>query len=122
MKVYVSHASCFDFRAKLYEPIKREFASSHTIILPHEAESDFNSKATIQTSDLVIAEVSYPSTGQGIELGWADASGVPILCIYWAGSQVSSALKFVTDSFIAYDTAEDMVDKLRQWLSTSQTR
>lgn len=39
-------------------------------------------KDIIKTCDLMIAEVSLPATGLGIELGWAKAFKVPILCMY----------------------------------------
>ncbi len=59
----------------------------------------------IEKYDLVIAEVSLPATGLGIELGWADYSNTPILCIYEKGSKFSSFLKFITNNFIEYDNS-----------------
>ena len=37
------------------------------------------SKEVIRTSDLVIADISYPSTGVGIELGWADCFNIRVI-------------------------------------------
>ena len=74
MKIYISHSTGFDYQKELYEPIKNsELYNSHEIIFPHDKSSEVsNSKEVIKGCDMVIAEVSYPSTGMGIELGWAD--------------------------------------------------
>lgn len=71
----------------------------------------------IKNCDLVIAEVSIPSTGQGIELGYASYSKTPIVCIYEKGAKVSSSLKFITDKFIEYENTEDMIEKVREFIS-----
>jgi nucleoside 2-deoxyribosyltransferase len=93
MKVYVCHSTAFDFRAEFYEPLKREFTTAHEIIFPHDSDTDFNSSEAIRTSDIVLAEVSFPSTGQGIELGWANAAGVPIVCVHKTDAKPSGALQ-----------------------------
>ncbi|RYF28728.1 MAG: hypothetical protein EOO17_04300 [Chloroflexi bacterium] len=62
---------------------------------------------------MIIAEVSLPSTGQGVELGWADMYKIPIICIYKSGSKPSSALRFVSSKSIEYSDEKDMIEKLR---------
>jgi hypothetical protein len=116
MKIYVCHSTAFDYEAELYEPLKREFATMHEIILPHDSGADFNSSEVIKTSDIVLAEASYPSTGQGIELGWADAAGVPIVCIYKADAQPSGALRHIAKDLVSYVDEVDMVGKITQLL------
>lgn len=115
MKLYLSHASNFDYQEELYEPLKRS-AVGRQVVFPHD---DFivNTRETIRASDVVIAEVSYPSTGQGIELGWANAADVPIVCLFKVGHEYSSSLPFVSDTFIGYSSPEDMVSKLQGWLA-----
>lgn len=114
MKLYLSHASGYDYKSELYEPLKRSVATEHEILFPHdEHENGVISREVIPTCDAVLAEVSYASTGQGIELGWADASEVPIICFFRAGSKVSSALTFVSNRLIEYEAKEDMIEKLR---------
>jgi len=97
MKIYLSHSSSFDFEDQLYKPLKDSLLiKSHQFFFAHDKENiDTKSKEIIQNSDLVIAEVSYPSTGQGIELGWADIQKIPVLCLYSSGSTFSNSLKFV---------------------------
>ena len=96
MKIYISHSSEYDF-------------------LPHEAKT-VNTKDIISKYDLVIAEISLPSTGQGIELGWADYTKTPILCMYEEGAKISSSLKYITNEFIEYESVEDMIKKIRNFI------
>lgn len=117
MKIFVSHSTGFDYIELLYKPLK-EFFNENAIgfILPEEKQS--NSKQAISSCDIFIAEVSYPSTGSGIEIGWADMLNKPIYFIYITGSKPSSALKYVSDKFIEYDDIEDLKVKLKNLLHT----
>ena len=84
MRIYVSHSTTLNYRHSLYSPLKTSVLwQQHYFILPHDEQSDpINSKAIISEVNLVIAEVSYPSTGFGIELGWANIANRPILCLH----------------------------------------
>lgn len=114
MKFYVAHSSGYDYKTELYEPLKAAFASEHEMFFPHDTEAQgVKSKDIIPKCNAVLAEVSFPSTGQGIELGWAAATGVPIICFFRAGSSPSSALRFVSDNMVEYSSPEDMVAKIR---------
>jgi nucleoside 2-deoxyribosyltransferase len=113
MKIYLAHSREFDFANELYQPIQSsELFQKHSWILPHVDNSFINSKEVIQNSDLVIAEVSYPSTGLGIELGWAESFGKKLICFYKENSKISSSLNSVCSSFIEYENSEDLVQKL----------
>ncbi|MFB6216879.1 MAG: hypothetical protein ABEJ72_07940 [Candidatus Aenigmatarchaeota archaeon] len=59
--------------------------------------------------DLVVADVSRPSTGLGIELGWADFFQVPILLIAEEGAEPSRSLEAVGDEIRFYEDGADMV-------------
>jgi hypothetical protein len=41
----------------------------------------YNSRESLKTVDIFIAEVSYPATGLGIEIGFTSLYGKRILCI-----------------------------------------
>ncbi|MBP9667953.1 hypothetical protein KBD87_04080 [Candidatus Saccharibacteria bacterium] len=112
MKIYVCHSTAFDYKTELYEPLKSHFGASHDLVLPHEAESDFHSKTVINSSDLILAEVSYPSTGQGIELGWADSAQKPIICFHRSDVHPSAALQYISSAITTYHDTDDMIDKL----------
>lgn len=116
MKIYVSHSTAYDYTAELYEPLKREFAGLHEITFPHDAGTDFNSSEAIKSADLVLAEVSYPSTGQGIELGWANVARVPIVCIHKSGTTPSSALRHIAKEIVGYADEADMINTVSRLL------
>lgn len=117
MKVYISHSSEYDYINKIYNPIKNSnLNEKNNFVLPHESKIT-NTKDAIANSDLLIAEVSASSTGQGIELGWANYANTPILCIYEKGSKISSSLKFITNEFIEYENCEDMIEKIKAFIN-----
>ncbi len=118
MKIYIVHSSEFDYKKEFYVPITQlNKNNEHEIIFPHErSHNPISSKKIIQQCDLVIAEISYPSTGMGIELGWADGAQIPVLCIHKKDVQPSSALPFVFNDFVEYTDSKDLVDKLTKIL------
>lgn len=118
MKLYVSHSTGFDYKTELYAPLKHAFANKYEVFYPHDTVAVHNSKVMIEECDAVLAEVSYPSTGQGIELGWANASGVPIICFYKVGESHSSAVKIISGDIYEYSSAEEMIEKLNSRLLT----
>ena len=117
MRIYISHSSEHDYINEIYNPIKNSNLNEiNNFVLPHESKIT-STKDIIASSDLVIAEVSIPSTGQGIELGWANYCKTPIVCIYEKGAKISSALKFITNNFIEYEDVNDMIDKIKEFIS-----
>lgn len=118
MKIYISHSSEYDYISKIYNPIRNsKLIQSNIFFLPHEDKSKIvNTKDIISNYDLVIAEVSLPATGQGIELGWANYAKTSILCIYQKGAKISSSLEFVTNHFIEYEDINDMVNKISSFI------
>jgi|WetSurMetagenome_2_1015567.scaffolds.fasta_scaffold1503864_1 hypothetical protein len=114
MKIYVTHSTSFDYQNELYKPLRNsELNLNNEITLPHEKSSAlFDSKNYMQNCDLVIAEVSYPSIGQGIELGWANMYDKRIICIYKSGSKTSSSINAVSKEIYAYSTADDLISVL----------
>ena len=120
--IYVSHSSLVNYKDLLYTPIKSSnLMPTYKFIFPHERNSEdlFDTKKLFLSGkcNLVLAEVSTPSTGQGIELGWANDLNIPIVCIYQKGSTITSALKTVSNKFIEYDDLDDMIQKITIYLS-----
>lgn len=113
MNIYFSHSKKFDYKKELYEPLRNsELAKHHRFIFPHEeSEKPYPTKELFQSKkcNLVIAEVSFPATGQGIELGWADVNQIPIACIYLTDSKISESLHVVSDLFFPYKK-ESLID------------
>lgn len=112
MEIYVAHSRAFDFRNELYLPLRQSLLNKeHNLVLPHESGGAFfNSEDYIRkTADLLVAEVSEPSTGLGIELGWANAYGVPIILVYREGSKLSKSLGAVANQTIEYGGGDELV-------------
>jgi len=117
MKIYFGHSKGFDFKNELYKPIRGSALNrEHEILFPHETDEFFNSKDRIKNCDLMIAEISYPATGLGIELGWAEMLKTPVLCVYRKGHKISGSLKVVTKDFIEYENTEDLVEKITKFI------
>ena len=64
----------------------------------------------------MIAEVSHPSTGLGVELGWANSFGVRIICIFQKGCVLSKSLSAVTDKFVEYSNEREMTEGIEEQL------
>ena len=119
MNIYVAHSREFDFKNELYLPIRdSNLFKDHKVILPHDlSEKSFDSKMFfLNDCNLLIAEVSYPSTWLGIELAWANEYKVNILCIYKRWTKPSWSVKAVTDDLIEYtdDNLISIIEK-RVW-------
>lgn len=120
MKIIVTHASSFDYEKEFYEPLRNAVeGTSHELIFPHIWHAQNKStKEFLNGADLVIGEVSYPSTGQGIEFGWADMLNVPILFLRKQGAKSSSTLKYLKGDFLEYTNPEDLVQKVRSYFAS----
>lgn len=74
-------------------------------------------KKTVENCKLVIAEVTNPSTGSGIELGWAISNRKPIICLAKKGAKVTSLIKGPANSglvyLIRYENEKDALDQLK---------
>lgn len=120
MKLYFAHSRHFDYQLELYLPLRESpLNDQHEIVLPHDPPGkDEKSRDEIKGCNIVFAEVSLPGTGLGMELGWADAAGVPIVCLYKSGSQVSNSLAYITETFIEYTDSKDLVEKITRYLAS----
>lgn len=120
MKIYVTHSSSFDYQNELYKPLREsDLNNQHQIFLPHEEQAEpVSSKILIQEVDIMLAEVSFPSTGQGIELGWADAFGTKVIFLHKKDHKYSSSIKIISDDIFEYDDSADLISVLSGLLSS----
>jgi len=115
LNIYAAHSSNIDFE-KYYQVLKdSELHTEHNIIYPHdETEEQFDSYTFFHTDcDLIIAEVSAPSTGIGIELGWAYDADIPIIAIHSIDSKPTQAIFEVTKMVYEYDSDEELISTLK---------
>lgn len=120
MDIYVGHSSTLNYKKNLYQPIKdSKLSEKHNIVLPHEnSDKQFNSREYLENKcDILIAEVSNPSTGLGIELGWAKIYEVPIICVHTEESDPSSSISKVTDRIKRYQDSEELVEIIEKSIS-----
>ena len=120
MKIYVSHSSKLDYVNDLYEPLRNSFlAKSHEFLFPHERSLDLFPTRELfarRGCDLVFAEVSFPSHGQGVELGWAYNDGIRIIMASRPEAKLSVVLPELCKEMFTYTDAEDLIAKLSKFL------
>lgn len=115
MKIYVGHSSDLDYE-KLYSFLREsDLDEEHEIILPHrDSNEPFDSRTYLKEEcDLFVAEVSKPSTGLGIELGWADIFKVPVLCVHREDAEISGSVHVVADEVKSYGAEEELPDLIK---------
>jgi hypothetical protein len=113
MRIYCAHAASFDYKNEWYVPLESLQNDGHVLTFPHKTTEFTNTKELIAYGvDLMLAEVSYPSTGLGIELGWANANDVPLLLVYRAGTTPSRSLNALNAKIVTYIDSEDLLRQL----------
>lgn len=116
MKIYVAHASGWDYETQLYDILAKAELGVE-LVFPHRDQTIMaHSKPIIETCDLLLAEVSRPSTGLGIELAWAHAASIPILAVHQASLTPSAAIHAVTKNIHAYVNVYTLVTLVRDFL------
>lgn len=114
---FVSHPSGGTQHTPTFFSAINTFAVSHSdvieIIFPHDTQEGVKlTREQIEGAELVLVEVSISSTGSGIEMGWANAAGKPIIAFHQGGSQPSPAMQFVAKAIQVYVTEEDILQVL----------
>lgn len=114
MKIYLVHSSKYNFREELYKPLQNsDINKKHEIIyLYDQTDKPGSTKDLIKSCDLVIAEVSFSSMGVGIELGWASAFNVPIICAHKPGKVGSQFLDIISDHIFEYNDNDSLISRL----------
>ena len=114
MKIYIGHSSDIDYINKIYNPVKNDLElMKHEITLPHEKLNNNNRRDYYQNFDIAICEVSKPSTGLGIEMGFFFDNDIPIYCLYEKGMNYSKSIEVVSDTIIEYSGVEDFILKIK---------
>ena len=115
MQVYLAHATSFDYQQELYAPLQQLSIPQVKLIFPHlQTAQPIHSKQLIAASHLILAEVTYPSTGMGIELGWAEQLVKPIYALYREGCTYSSSLKLITTAIYSYQDVQQLCAIVRE--------
>lgn len=114
MKIYLVHSSKYNFREELYKPLQNsDLNKKHEIVyLYDQTDKPGSTKDLIKSCDLVVAEVSFSSMGVGIELGWASAFNVPIICAHKPGQIGSQFLNIITKHIFEYSDNHSLISHL----------
>ena len=118
LDIYVTHSSKMDYKNKLYNPLlASKIAKENNLILPRLPQfSSLDTKDILINSDLLIAEVTYPATGVGIEIGRAEVSGVKIVCLLKKGEKASRSVTRICEDIIEYDSEKEMIFKVTNYI------
>ena len=110
-KIYIAHSTHFDYENELYAPLSE--IKNFQFIFPHQQGSKPKySRDVIKSCALLLAEVSVPSLGTGIEVGWANAYGIPVVFMHKKDIKISSSLKLVSSNFLEYDDLAQKKEKI----------
>lgn len=114
MRIYVAHATNCDYTNEIYKPIRLDNElKKYEIILPHEEENFIHNRDYYANFDIAICEISNPSIGLGIEMGFFFDSNVPIYCLYKKGCSYSKSILAITNNIIEYTDNDDFMDKIK---------
>lgn len=112
MKIYFAHSKQLENPQQIYSRL--ESLTEHNFIFPYKDSSNpINSKEIIKSIDLIITEVSYASTGLGVEIGWAESFNKPVICVYKKGSVISNSLKLIKAQLIEYSNIDELEQILK---------
>ena len=119
MKIYLAHSAKIDYKNELYEPIRKsKLNNAHEFIYFCDDPNykDKSSKDVILKCDLMIAEISVPSTALGIEIGWANISGIPIILITKDEAQIKGYMHTIAEMILVYKNKIELIEKLTEIL------
>lgn len=116
MKIYISHSRNFDYKKELYEPIKEsDLVKKYDFVFPFaDTDTPLGSELieVLKECDVIVAEISHASTGQGMELAWGSIFDIPIIGIYKEGANVSNSMPLVSNKLLMYTSQQNMIDDI----------
>jgi hypothetical protein len=120
LKVYFSHSRDpnFDYLS-MYSFLGSNFVDIEWFF-PHQKSQDpapIKEMLLAKRIDLVLAEVSYPSHGQGIELGYADMLSVQIVCIHLSDQKISGSISAISQSILQYKDLDELKEIITEQIT-----
>ena len=136
MKIYFAAAiSAGRDYAEVYREIVRELKElGHEVLTEHVADPQVLSKEKdvsarevyerdirlLQQADLLLADISKPSTGVGYEIAYALQIGKPVISVYLKGLRMTKMITGNPDprlTVYAYESTSQLLNELPQLLS-----
>lgn len=141
MKIYFAAAIS---AGRKYAPIYKEIVidlkkEGHQVLTEHVADLnvlnlELNRPAPevyerdikkLRMADLMVAEVSKPSTGVGYEIAYMLALQKPVICLYLKSLIMSKMITGNSDplcSVYSYESTNELLDKLPEWVKKINRR
>ncbi len=92
------------------------FVDAYSFISSEEKQMMAKAMLDIDSSDLLIAEVSDKAIGIGVEAGYAKAKGKPVIYLRHTDAEHSTTLAGTSDYQIIYRSVEDLRTNLGMML------
>ncbi|AJD93485.1 hypothetical protein JMA_41680 (plasmid) [Jeotgalibacillus malaysiensis] len=121
MNIYVGHSKQMNYKEELY-PVLKKIGDEMGVrfILPHDESLElYPSKEVLPTCDYMLADISLPALGLGIEIGWANMMDIPVFFIHKSDSELSHSVKAVSQNIRQYDSIDDLESVVREWVLNS---
>ena len=125
MKVYFAHSrshknEVLDLYQKLKEGLKNVPVS--LLSFPFDVRTDNlsdkklmeKSFQEIDSSDLLLVDLSNKSIGAGIEAGYAKAKGVPVVYVIKRGLPIKRTMSGIASYIIEYNSPSDVIDWFKE--------
>lgn len=118
LDIYVTHSNKIDYKRRLYTPLlESKIGKENNLILPHSKEyENVDTKNILINCDLLVAEITVPGTGIGIEIGRAESNNVSIVCLLKKGEKQNNSVRRMGIRVLEYLDEKDMIFKLNKYI------
>jgi nucleoside 2-deoxyribosyltransferase len=118
LKIYFIHSTKYDYNELIYKPVLlSNICVMQDLILPlTDSYKNKYAKDLINSSDIIIAEVSKFSFGIKIELKWALESGKPIL-FYSLTNKVPLFLRKYVNNLAKTDETNSSINLIENFIN-----
>jgi nucleoside 2-deoxyribosyltransferase len=96
------------------ECVRQSLSPRHEVHFPPEFEGKrVSSKKAVEGCDVLLADVSLPSTGVGIELGYAEFLGKQVILLKESDKPLQASVAMLSKPCIDYFDFQDLSEKLK---------
>lgn len=86
---------------------------SHRVMTLDKEKLILEQHHAIRESDFVVAEVTKPSHGVGMEIALARVLGKPVICFKKRGAHISNTIYSIANLVIEYKNVKDFIEKIK---------
>lgn len=123
-KIFLAAPFTFNFESGFLDDVEELLINlGHSVTVPHDFARDDvtdeelrekvkNDLYMVESSDILLAEVTNPSHGVGMEILHANKLGKRIILLTRSGTKISSMVRVHGHEIIEYSNFEDLKQKL----------